>query len=238
MTGAQRLASLLTTLLAVSYFGLAHLAAVTQHPGITVFAVAVLALAVLLPGLLLRKLGAWLLFVLTIPALMLLYRRDLAMLPLYAPPVLINAFLAWGFGRTLIAGRTPLIYRFVQLMHPPGEALDPAIAPYASRLTLLWALLFLSMAAINLILALCATPDGLLLTAGVTPPFAVPQALWSAFANVINYALVGAFFVVEFAWRRVRFPDQPYRGFFDFMRRLIAIGPRARQVLRDDAGSP
>lgn len=237
MTRVQRLAALLTPVLAVSYFALAHAAAITHQPDVAVVAVATLTLATLMPGLLSRKLAAWLALALIVPALVWLYRQDLTMLPLYAPPVLINVFMAWGFGRTLLARRTPLIYRFVQLMHPPDDALDPAIAPYARRLTLLWTLLFLCMAAVNLVLALCATPDGLLLSAGVEPPFTVSQGVWSAFANFINYALVGLFFVVEFAYRRVRFPDQPYRSFFDFMRRLIAIGPRARQALRDDAGS-
>jgi uncharacterized membrane protein len=227
------LSSTLTAVLALSYFGLAHTAAITQRPVLMLGAASALALAILTPGLIAMRAVAWLVLGAAVPTLYWLQQHDLAVLPLYAPPILINVLLAWGFGRTLIANRTPLIYRFVELLHPADAVLDPAIRPYARKLTLAWMILFACMATINLGLALCAVPDGLLLAAGWEPPVRIAQSTWSLFANVLSYLIVGMFFAVEFAWRRVRFPNQPYQGFIDFMRKLAAIAPRARAALRD-----
>ena len=77
---------------------------------------------------------------------------------------------------------------------------------------------------INTVLALCAEPDGLLLTFGLQPVVTVPLSLWSLFANVLNYLLVAALFVVEFLYRQRRFPQQPYRGLLDFTRRVASLG--------------
>ena len=52
----------------------------------------------------------------------------------------------------------------------------------------------------------------------------VPLSLWSLFANVLNYLLVAALFVVEFLYRQRRFPQQPYRGLLDFTRRVASLG--------------
>ena len=45
---------------------------------------------------------------------------------------------------------------------------------------------------------------------------------WSLFANVLNYVIVAAVFLLEFAYRRRRFPGRPYRGSLDFLRRTAA----------------
>ena len=42
-----------------------------------------------------------------------------------------------------------------------------------------------------------------------------------ALANLIEYLIVAAFFAIEYAYRRQRFPRQPYRNMFDFVRRLL-----------------
>ena len=64
------------------------------------------------------------------------------------------------------------------------------------------------------------------LAAGVEPPVRVSQEAWSLFANVIGYLLVAAFFVIEYAYRRQRFPRQPYRNILDFLIRVLAAMPR------------
>ena len=81
-------------------------------------------------------------------------------------------------------------------------------------------------------LALCAEPGGLLLTFGLQPVVTVPLSLWSLFANVLNYLLVAALFVVEFVYRRRRFPQQPYRGLLDFTRRVASLGAMFGQAER------
>ena len=69
-----------------------------------------------------------------------------------------------------------------------------------------------------------AVPDGLLRASGIDPPLAVSHELWSLFTNLID------FFVIESAYRRHRFPRQPYRNMFDFLRRMAAAMPRIRRL--------
>lgn len=210
---------------AVGYPLLAHAATLTDSPRLTLASVAALALAVLLPGLLARSVRAWIAAAAAAAGLVLLARQDAAALVLFLPPVLINAFLAWLFGRTLGAGRPTLIERLVALLHPPEEPLDPAVGRYAARLTAAWTGLFVVLGSVNLLLALFASPGGLLESAGLAPPLAVPLATWSLFANLLNYLIVGAFFLAEWTYRRRRFPQQPYRNLLDFLRRAAAAGP-------------
>ena len=109
--------SRLPAVLAVAYPLLAHAAAWTASAGLALVAGFLLALLLCAAGLL------W------------LHGRALGTLPLLAPPVLLNAFLAWLFARTLRAGRRPLIEHMVWTLHGEPDALDPRIAPYARRLT-------------------------------------------------------------------------------------------------------
>lgn len=212
--------------LGVAYPLLAHVAIATGSPALTLAAVGVLALLVLGPGLVRGRIVAWILALLAAGAMVLLYRAGAESLPLYAPPVLITAAMAWLFGHTLRPGSRPLIERLVRLLHAPDEQLDPAIATYARRLTLAWTLLFVALSLVNLALALCATPGGLLLAAGVEPPVRVPREVWSAFANLLNYVILGAFFVAEYFFRRRVFPQQQYRNIFDFTARAMKVGPQ------------
>jgi uncharacterized membrane protein len=215
----------LSTLLAVAYPLLAHAAAHWQSAPLALLAGADLVLLICLPGLLRARIMVWALFVAALAGLYALSRLDLATLPLLAPPILLNAFLAWLFGHTLAAGRVPLIVRIVHAMRGAPETLDPAVVAYARRLTALWTGLFVLLASLNLVLALIAVPHGLLVSLGVTPAVSVPLALWSLFANVLNYAIVAVFFIGEYAWRRRVFPDQPYRNFGDFLQRMLRLGP-------------
>ena len=42
----------------------------------------------------------------------------------------------------------------------------------------------------------------------------------------VDYVLVAPFFMVEYAYRRHRFPQQPFRNFFDFLRQAGAATPK------------
>ena len=214
----------------ISYPLLAHAAILTRSAGLTIASVGVLAAAVLVPGLLRRSVAAWLAAAAVVAGMMQLSRLDAAELALFLPPTLINCYMAWLFGHTLSAGRVPLIELIVRRMHDPEATLDPAISRYAARLTAAWTALFIVQATANTALALIASPRGLLLAAGITPPVTVPLEVWSLFANVLNYLVVAAFFLAEYVYRRRRFPQQPYRDLFDFLRRAGAAGPA---VLRD-----
>jgi hypothetical protein len=72
----------------------------------------------------------------------------------------------------------------------------------------------------------------LLVHFGVDPPIAVGEAQWSWFANGLNYGLVGGFFVLEYLYRKRRFPGR-YRNFADFLQRMARLGPAFwRDLLR------
>ena len=119
---------------------------------------------------------------------------------LYLPPILINLALAWVFGRTLLKGRVPLISRFALMEQ---EALSPEVAAYTRTLTWIWTALFVVAAAISLALALSGRHDA-----------------WSLFTNLINYLLVGALFLGEFVYRRLRFRHQRHHSPLQLLRNV------------------
>ena len=211
------------TVLGVTYPIAAHLAVLS---GATIFiaaSVGLLVLLVLLPGLVTRRPVAWGLLLAAGAGLYLAAVRGQVLLLLFLPPILVNGFMAWLFGHTLRPGQQPLIERIIRALHGGHDDIDATIVGYARRLTIAWTALFIALATVNFALAALATPGGLLLATGITPPITVPLEAWSLFANVINYLIVGAMFAVEFQIRRRRFPQQSYRGFFDFLRRLSGV---------------
>lgn len=165
--------------------------------------------------------------------LVLLERASAHVVLLYLPPVLLNAYMAWVFGHTLAPGRVPLIERLARIIHG-DTTLDPRIPAYARALTRTWTVLFVVLATVNLVLALCATPDGLLERVGIAPPVAIPRAWWSLFANLLNYLLVALLFACEYALRKRLFPSRPYRDMREFLMRMKAAGPRLWAELRQD----
>lgn len=217
--------------LAVAYPLFAHAASLLNSPGLTVASVAILAAAILIRPMMDGRAWAWLAAPAAALAIVGLWRIDAAALVLFLPPVLLSVFLAWLFGHTLLRGSRPLIERLVRLLQPPGEPPEPAVIRYAGRLTFVWAALFALLALVNLGLAACATPGGLLEAVGVPAPLAVSRETWSLFANILNYAIVAAFFVLEYAYRRRRFPGRPYRNLADFLRRAAAAGPALAATL-------
>jgi len=119
---------------------------------------------------------------------------------LFVPPIVINLALAWVFGRTLLRGRVPLISRFALMEQ---ATLSPEVAAYTRLLTWLWTLLFVAAAAISLVLALSGHRDA-----------------WSLFTNLINYLLVGALFLGEFVYRRVRFRNYRHHSPLQLLRNV------------------
>lgn len=217
----SRLAPLL---LALAFPLLAHASVLAGRGGLAVAAVACLLAALLWPLLLRRPLAGLLALGAGVAGLVALARAGHASLPLLLPPVLLNGGIGLMFAASLRAGRTPLIERIVRALHD-GEVPDPAIPAYARRLTALWAALLLGLAAVNAVLALCAVPGGLLDAFRLHSPWPLPLAWWSTFANGLNYAIIGALFVLEYAWRAHRFPQQGYRHFGDFLLRVARLGP-------------
>lgn len=213
--------------LGIAYLVAAHLAILSDRPALIAASVGLLVIIVLLPPL--RRGSPWALAALAGAAigLYLLSTSGKANLPLFVPPIAINVFLAWVFGHSLRRGEMSQIESIVRALHPPGEALSPEIVAYARSLTWAWTAFFIVLAIVNLVLALCATPKGLLLAVGVQPPVAVSLEIWSLFANLLNYLLVGAMFAIEYAVRRRKFPQQGYRNIVDFILQMSRLGSAA-----------
>lgn len=132
----------------------------------------------------------------------------------YVPPIALNLALCALFARSLRSGSEPMITRFARLERA-GDMPDE-LATYTRRLTQLWTVFFVLMAAISLSLALWASP-----------------AAWSLFTNLVNYALVLLMFVLEYAYRRIRYRHYRHAGVMEFLRRL----PRYRISGRADGSS-
>jgi uncharacterized membrane protein len=215
-------------LMGLSYPLLAHFAALSGRPGLIAASIGWLLVLTLLPGLQRRSPAAWAALAVALTGLYAIAGSPAPRLLQLLPPMLMIGFMAWVFGHTLRPGRTPLIESIIRALQGPQHDLDEDIIRYARRLTGVWTALLAVMAIVNATLALCAEPGGLLLTFGVQPALTVPISLWSLFANVLNYLLIAALFVGEFAFRRRRFPDQPYRGLLDFTGRVAGLGASFR----------
>jgi len=211
-------------LMGVSYPLLAHLATLSARPGLIAASISLLVVLVLLPALREGRLLAWAVLVGAVYGVYVALASGTALSLLLLPPVLLNGFMAWVFGRTLRKGRMPLIERAARAMRGPGAQLDDDVVAYARGVTQAWTALFVVLAGVNLALALIARPAGLLGVAGFDPAVSVPLSAWSLFANVLSYLLIAALFAIEFVVRARRFPQQPYSGLIDFTRRLAAQG--------------
>ena len=128
----------------------------------------------------------------------------LPQLLLYVPPVAINLGLCWFFGRTLVPPRTPLIARFALMEQ---GTLTPELETYTRRLTWIWTALFAAAALASLVLALSGHRDA-----------------WSVFTNLVNYVLVGALFLGEVFYRRLRFRNYQHQSPLQLLRNVRASG--------------
>lgn len=119
---------------------------------------------------------------------------------LFIPPILLNALLAWLFGRTLVRGRLPLIARFAVMEQ---GTLSAELAAYTRTLTWLWTLLFIAAALLSCALAMSGHRDA-----------------WSLFTNLVNYLLVVALFLGEFVYRRLRFRNYRHHSPLQLLRNV------------------
>lgn len=212
--------------LALSYPLLAHLASLNGSGAWAGLAMASIVLLILLEPLLNRRLWALVALGACLLGLWWVAHSRYALMPLLAPPVVFITLASWLFGRTLAKGRVPLITRIVEALYAQASMpMTPELYRYTRQLTLAWALLLALLAVINLLLALCAVPDGVLAQLGHVPAVSVTSAQWSLFANVLNYGIVGGFFVIEYLLRKRRFPQRPYRNVLDFGQQMARLGP-------------
>lgn len=207
--------------LALLYPVLTRVAIHYHSAALTLLAAFVLTVVLLLRGLLARNPAAWITLLVVVAALAGLALLNLSLLPLYLPPVLLNVFLGWFFGRTLVRGSRPLVQRMAWHMHD-REPLSPRHLVYTRQITQMWTLYFIIMALINVVLALFAHPDGVLELFGVASGWRIPQTLWFWFANVLNFGLAAVLMGCEFAYRQISFPEDRnrYGNFVGFMQRM------------------
>jgi uncharacterized membrane protein len=220
--------------LALAYPWFAHVAGVRHDPLHAALALGDIALIVLLEPLVHGRIRAWVAAAFIAFVLVKLAASPHALLPLLLVPAAFVALVAWTFGRTLRAGHVPLITRMVTAIDGiPLRELSPELRAYTRRLTATWAWVLGTLAVVDLVFALCTVPGGLLDGVGIAPPVAVSQATWSWVANGLTYGLVAALFVGEYFYRVRRFPGRS-SGFFDFLRRMLGLGPAFwRDALRD-----
>lgn len=211
--------------LVLAYPLVAHFGVIQNSVTLIAIALGLLIVLPMAPALGRGSVVAWLVLLPVVAALWWLSRSTHATLPLYIAPVLVPGFMAGVFGSSLLAGQVPLIEQLIRIMEPK-EHPEPEVLAYAHQLTKAWTLFFVTLASTNLVLGLLAEPDGMLLAAGITPPVTVPELWWSLVANLIGYLLVAAFFLIEYAYRRHRFPRQPYRNMLDFFLKVLAAMPR------------
>jgi uncharacterized membrane protein len=126
---------------------------------------------------------------------------------LFIPPAVIPAALFLLFATSLRGGETPLVTRIATLMHDgplPGD-----LVVYTRHVTRLW----------------CCVCAALFVSAVLLALFAPPQ-LWSLMTNVVHYVVLGAVFILEYAYRRFRFRHHEHLGLFQFLRRLAQTNIR------------
>lgn len=216
----------LRVLLALAYPLLAHLASTRGDGAWAAMAMADIVLLVLLEPLLARRGWALSLLGACLLALWWLSLTRYAMLPLLAIPVVFIALVGWLFVRTLRPGRVPLITRIVEGLYAQARMpTSPELYAYTRRLTLAWSALLGLLALANLLLAVCAVPSGMLAQLGRAPWVRVTDEQWSLFANLLNYGIVGGFFVAEYLFRKRRFATRPYRNAAQFVQQLARLGP-------------
>jgi uncharacterized membrane protein len=120
-------------------------------------------------------------------------------------PVAITGLLAVLFGQSLMPGQTPLIVRVAEYCR---GALPPTVAAYGRRLTIFWTSLFVLLALESVLLGIFGT-----------------VFWWSLFTNLINYLIIIAVFVAEYAIRRRVLSDVEHEPFFDYVASMARIGP-------------
>ena len=212
-------------LLAIAYVVLSHLASDRNDGTLATLAVGDIVLIALLRPLLQPRAWAWAVLAACAVVLSALAHSTFALLPLMLVPATLIGLVAYGFGRTLLRGRIPLITRMVAGLDAiPASALAADLRHYTRRLTLAWAVLLAALALLNLLLAAIVVPNGMLAMLGIASPLPVSQTHVSWLGGAANLGVMCGFFLVEFSIRQRRFPGR-YRNLLDFMQQMRKLGP-------------
>jgi len=188
--------------LALGYPLLAHLAVVLEQAWLQWLALAWLLAISLWGALAARRAWAWVALLASGAVLYWLVVAGGGLYALYVPPAVIPAALFIVFARSLRAGEQPWISRVAT--HMRGAPLPPPLVAYTRHVTVVWCGVFVAMFASAVALAAWASPE-----------------LWSLMTNFVHYVVLGAVFVLEFAYRRIRYRALEPWGLFEYLRRLV-----------------
>ncbi|HSX58843.1 MAG TPA: xanthomonadin biosynthesis protein [Tahibacter sp.] len=144
---------------------------------------------------------AWTAWTLAVTGTLWLMQRQQAEIVLLLVPVAINAGMAWFFGRTLLAGRRPLVARAILAFEGEQRLAQPGVRDYAHSLTIAWTLLLGTQALVMLTCAIGATPGGIFARLGLAVPFAVSDYWANWYLHLGGFVVIGLFSLAEFAWR-------------------------------------
>jgi len=183
--------------LGVAYAVLAHRASVSPTPDISGALLAILPLAGLALAMAWRSTRRALMIAACVGACVALFAFRDWVVAHYNWVFLLQhagvyALLCFAFGRTLPAGKTPLITGLARMVH---GTLSPALLRYTRSVTWAWTLYFAGIAAASLLLFWLA-----------------PIAVWSAFANLLSPVLLVVMFAAEYAVRCCVLPAEDRAG--------------------------
>ena len=203
-------------ILGIGYSVLAHLAAASTRPDSLDALVAIIPLLGLAFTMAWRSSQRTILLTLCLAACAGLYAMSAWLVAHYNWVFLLQhagvyALLCAAFGRTLLAGRTPMVTGFARIVH---RTLSPALIGYTRSVTWAWSIYFGCISGLSLLLFWLA-----------------PIAIWSAFANLLGVPLLVLMFVGEYAVRCYVLPVADRAGPLDAIRayRQASSSGTARQ---------
>jgi uncharacterized membrane protein len=123
----------------------------------------------------------------------------------------LYALLCVAFGSTLRSGRTPMVTSLAGFVH---STISPALIEYTRSVTWAWSIYFGCISGLSMLLFWLA-----------------PVAIWSAFANLLDFPLLALMFVGEYAVRCYVLPAEDRAGPLDAIRayRRASSGGTTRQ---------
>ena len=214
----------------IAYFWMAHRAIATESELFAAIALAVLVFIVYVGRLLHGQIRAVIVSALLLAGISVLAWTHTALTALLLVPTVFLMMAAWFFARTLIKGRTPLLVAAASLIEKVApETLDAEVRQYTTRQTLAWAVLLYVLAAVNLVLALFAVPDGILSRMGFVVSGWIQSEAAARYMPWVIYGAVTGLLVGEFIYRQHRFPGR-YKNALDYVRKLAKVPAAAWQT--------
>ncbi|WP_158882520.1 xanthomonadin biosynthesis protein [Rhodanobacter sp. L36] len=217
----------------LAYPLLAVAGALTHRQIFPLLALMSLMTAVMWSRLRARRVTAWLLWFALAAGMAWLSLLGFAGLLLEAVPVLINALLAYGFGRTLCTDE-PLVARIIVAVEGEDRLAMAGVSRYARQLTGFWTFLLATQALVLAVLLMCAQHSGLLAQLHMTSPLPIPDHWAALWLHAGGYILLGSVFALEYGYRRWHLRHLEHTSLRDIVTRVSRHWP---QLLRSH-GTP